>query len=380
MDNLSLNKEISRCLGCKAKPCEKACPLRVSPHDFIKAAKEGDLKIAAQLIADKNPLPQTCGLVCPDKFCQKSCIRAKIDQAIEIPCLQAEIMRLGGYPELILPQLNHKKVAVIGGGPAGLGALYELLMAGFEVDLFEKSNTLGGAARLIPPYRLPQMVFDAEIKRLIKNNRTNIKLNTEITDFNALKSQYDGIILALGETTPRTLGIKGEQYCTSYHEYLSNTKNKPYQKIAVSGGGEVALDCAISAKKNGCKYVEMFVRRRREDMRIMARDQQELDYLGIKIHDLTSITEINKTGQKYKLTIIKNRINDQGKAEAIADTNNFLSGYDAVIQALGSYYPKEFIPKGFIIAGDMSGTGGTVVQALASGRAAAQKLINGEQA
>lgn len=378
MDISNLNKELSRCLGCKAKPCEKACPLGVSPHDFIKAAKERAFATAARLIADKNPLPQTCGLVCPDKFCQKACIRAKIDHAIEIPCLQAEIMRLGGHPKLVLPDSNHKKAAIIGGGPAGLGALYELLLAGFKIDLYEKSAVLGGAARLIPSYRLPTEILNKEIDRLIKNNRTNIKLNTEITDFNALKSQYDGVILALGETTPRTLGIKGEQFCTSYHEYLTNIKNHQHKKIAISGGGEVALDCAITAKKNGCNIVEMFVRRRREDMRIMQHDQQKLDYLGIKIHDLTSITEICQTDLSYDLRIIKNRINDQGKAEAIAGTDSTLNSYDAIIQALGSYYPKEKIPEGFIIAGDMTGTGGTVVQALSSGRAAAKKLIKGE--
>lgn len=380
MDTPALNKELSRCLGCKAKPCEKACPLSVSPHDFISVAKKGDFAAAARLIAEKNPLPQTCGLVCPDKFCQKSCIRAKIDTAIEIPCLQAEIMRLGEYPKLPLPQENHKKVAVIGGGPAGLGALYELLLAGFKVDLYEKSAVLGGAARLIPSYRLPPEILDYEINRIIKNQRTSVKLNTEITDFEALEKQYEGIILALGETTPRTLGIIGEQYCTSYHDFLSHPQNYALKKVAVSGGGEVALDCAITAKKNGCECVEMFVRRRREDMRIMARDQQKLDRLGIKICDLTSITEINKTNQGYDLRIIKNRINNQGKAEHITGTETASNGYDAVIQALGSYYPKEHIPEGFIIAGDMTSNGGTVVEALASGRNAAQKLINGEQA
>jgi len=378
MDTSDLNNELSRCLGCRAKPCEKACPLSVSPHDFIKAAKEGDFRTAALLIAQKNPLPQTCGLVCPNKFCQKACIRAKMDTAIEIPCLQAKIMSLGGYPELVFPKKNHKKMAVIGGGPAGLGALYELLRAGFSVDLYEKTDILGGAARLIPEHRLPKTVLDNEINRLIINDRTKVYLNTEITDFHLLKSQYDGVILALGKTTPYTLGIKGEEYCTSYHNYLSNIKNNSSQKIAVTGGGEAALDCAVSAKKNGSDCVEMFVRRRREDMRIMDRNQQELNRLNIKIHDLTSITEIKKTNKGYDLDIIKNRINDQGKAEHIIGTESTLSGYDMVIQALGSYYPKELMPEGFIISGDMTGSTGTIVEALASGRDAAKKIINGE--
>lgn len=378
MDISIFNKELSRCLSCRMKPCEKACPLGVSPHDFIIAAKNNDYNKASALIAEKNPLPQTCGLVCPDKFCQKACIRAKIDTPIEIPCLQAKLMCLGNYPQLVLPEANHKKVAVIGGGPAGLGALHELLMAGYAVDLYEKSSVLGGAARLIPEYRLPRMVLDMEINRLTQNKKTKIILNSPVTDFENLRQQYDGVILALGEPIRRTLGIKGENHCLSYHEYLSNPQHYAYQKVAISGGGEVALDCAITLKKNGCKDVEMFVRRRREDMRIMARDQQELDDLAIKINDLTSITEVSKFAQTYDLRTIKNRLNNQGKAEPLTGTESTLKGYDAVIQALGSYYPKEDLPKGYIIAGDMTGLCGTIVQALASGKTAARQLINGD--
>ena len=98
MDIKKINQEITRCLGCKAKPCENACPLHVSPFKFIALAKNEDYKKAAADIAQKNPLPQTCGLICPTHLCQKACIRARIDTPLEIPCLQAEIMRRGGYP------------------------------------------------------------------------------------------------------------------------------------------------------------------------------------------------------------------------------------------------------------------------------------------
>lgn len=152
MDIEKIKQELTRCLGCKVMPCAKACPLGVSPHDFIAAAKTGGYKEAAALIAAKNPLPQTCGLVCPDMFCQKACIRNRIDSAVEIPCMQAEMMKKGGLPELILPEPNGKKAAVIGSGPAGLGAVFELITHGWHVDLYEKSKTLGGAVRLIPEY------------------------------------------------------------------------------------------------------------------------------------------------------------------------------------------------------------------------------------
>ena len=131
-----ISTELARCLGCRAKPCEKACPLGVSPHDFIAAARNGDWQTAAAQIAMRNPLPQTCGLVCPDRFCQSACIRARIDKAVEIPCLQAKIMAKGGLPPLPLPaSALPRRAAIVGGGPAGLGCLYEFLLNGWLVDL-----------------------------------------------------------------------------------------------------------------------------------------------------------------------------------------------------------------------------------------------------
>ena len=207
-----ISTELARCLGCRAKPCEKACPLGVSPHDFIAAARNGDWQTAAAQIAMRNPLPQTCGLVCPDRFCQSACIRARIDKAVEIPCLQAKIMAKGGLPPLPLPaSALPRRAAIVGGGPAGLGCLYEFLLNGWQVDLYEKSDKLGGAARLIPEYRLPKSVLNAEIARLVENNRVTLHLNTNINDINALAPDYDAVVLAIGEPTQRTLGIKGEE-------------------------------------------------------------------------------------------------------------------------------------------------------------------------
>ncbi len=378
MDIEQLKQKLSHCLGCKVMPCAKACPLGISPHDFIAAAKSGNYAQAAMAIATQNPLPQTCGLVCPDMFCQKACIRNRVDSAVEIPCLQAEIIQRGGLPPLVLPTQIGKKAAVIGGGPAGLGAVFELLLHGWQVDIYEKENSLGGAVRLIPEYRLPKSVLNAEISRLTQSDRVNVFLNTEITDFASLKKQYDGVILALGEPAQRTLSINGEEYCLSYKDFLANPRNYTAQKIAVCGGGEVALDCALTATANGAK-VEMFVRRRREDMRIMARDQKELDAKDIVVRALTSITEIKKNSNACCLTTISNELNSEGKAVHCQGTECELNGYGLVIQALGSYFPKEKLPEGFIFAGDMSGSCGTVVQALASGRTAAQKLITPEE-
>lgn len=373
-----LSREFNRCLGCRAKPCEKACPLGVSPHDFIAAAKTGDFAAAAAAIAARNPLPQTCGLVCPDRFCQKACIRGRIDTPIEIPCLQAAVMQKGGLPALELPPTAHTaagvpyRAAVIGGGPAGLGALYEFLLRGWQVDLYEKSAVLGGAARLIPERRLPRTVLETEIARLVENPRVTVRLNTEITDFSALSARYDAVVAALGEPLPRTLGIKGEELCLPYAEYLTSPSRYLCNKAAVVGGGEVALDCALTLREHGCETVEMFVRRRREDMRIMARDHLELEQKGVIVRALTSVAAICPVGNACRLTAVSNQIDSRGRAVACNGTECTLEGYDRVIMALGSFFPADKLPPNTTVAGDMTGNCGTVVQALASGRAAAE--------
>ena len=407
-----ISTELASCLGCRAKPCEKACPLGVSPHDFIAAARNGDWQTAAAQIAMRNPLPQTCGLVCPDRFCQSACIRARIDKAVEIPCLQAKIMAKGGLPPLPLPaSALPRRAAIVGGGPAGLGCLYEFLLNGWQVDLYEKSDKLGGAARLIPEYRLPKAILDAEIARLVENNRVTLHLNTSISDINALAPGYDAVVLAIGEPTQRTLGIKGEEFCLSYKDFLGAFSEYPPQafsrdahtppaiaveirkhlgtgfrlqinsqqfspaRAAVVGGGEVALDCSLTLRRLGCPEVEMFVRRRKEDMRIMARDYDELAREGVMVRELRSLTEVSRAGQTYSLKTVTNRINGEGRAEAVAGTEETLSGYDIVIMALGSYCSKEGLPENIITAGDMTGGCGTIVQALASGRDAARRAI-----
>ena len=442
MDIETLKTELNRCIGCKPRPCEKACPLGVSPHDFIALAKTGDYREASKIIALKNPLPQTCGLVCPDAFCQKACIRGRIDKPIAIPCLQARMIQLGGFPELELPQKNGKKVAVIGGGPAGIGATYELIRNGFEVTIYEKSDKLGGVARLIPEYRLPKSVLDQEIARIVENERVTVKLNTEITDFSSLKAEFDNVILALGEPIEYKLNIPGDNKCISYKEILCNQNTlenmsecqcstdgdlarpqenlKPntegvatggikydagsefatavYEKgyikeqihnhdhalahphIAIVGGGEVALDCALSLKKQSPDaIIEMFVRRRREDMRIMKRDHIELDEHNIVIRDLTSIVEIKEENNKLQLTAIKNEINEEGKARAVKGTEFALNDYTTIITALGSYFPKDKDTAECLCAGDMTGSCGTVVQAIASGMKCARAIVEQEQ-
>ena len=376
MDKEKMENELKRCLGCKISFCQKGCPLGVSPHDFIKLALEGNYVEAQKVIREKNPLAETCGLVCPDSFCQKTCIRAKKDSAVAIPCLQAMICKKVPSEKLVLPSKNNKKIAIIGGGPAGLGACFELLKNGFSVVIFEKENKLGGAVRLIPDYRLPKDVLDKEIDYITKNDRVEVRLNSEVDNFVELEKEFDGVIIAVGEQDCRKLGIEGEEHSVQYKEVLLDVKAHCCQKVLVVGGGEVALDCAVSLKKNGAKEVYMAVRRRRDDMRIMKKDFEFLDANGIIIKDLCSVLKIKKNGESLDITIIKNEINEEGKARAIIGSDENWSGFDKVVIAMGADCSDLFKNLEMIKCGDMTGNAGTVVEAIASGVNGARLLMD----
>ena len=375
-----LKTELEKCLHCAAKPCQKACPVHCSPCDFIAAAKAGNWQKAAELIETQNPLAQTCGLICPDKFCQKACIRANLDKAIKIPAVQAAIMqkaRAENTFSMKEVKNNGRKIAVIGSGPAGMGAAYELLNQDFSVTVFEKNKQIGGALNLIPAERLPRDVISADWRKFIQNPNFELKLNTPVTDYTSLLEQgFAGVIVAVGEQNCRTLGIAGEELSLSYTDYLQEPEKFAVSgNVAVVGGGEVALDCALTAKRQGGN-VEMFVRRRLSDMRMGLDDYAELIDNEINITTMTRVCKIQKQADN-NLTVctVKTRFNAAGKLEDIPNTETPRPDFSLIILALGSSCKEEKLNNPQIIyAGDCVNGGSTAVEAVASGKAAAQKL------
>ena len=375
-----LKAELEKCLHCAAKPCMKACPVHCSPCDFIAAAKKGDWAEAAKLIEQQNPLAQSCGLICPDKFCQKACIRASLDKAIKIPAVQAAIMqkaRLTQTFELNSTTYNGKKIAIIGSGPAGIGAAAVLLEQGFGVTMFEKNSRFGGALNLIPTERLPQEAIAADWQKLENHPHFEIKLNTDVNNYeDLLNKDFSGIIAAIGEQSCRHLGVEGENLCVSYIDYLREPqKYATGGNVAVVGGGEVALDCALTAKKFGAN-VEMFVRRRLSDMRMGLDDYGELINNEINITTMTRIGKIQKNNNLLTAFTIKTRFNSEGKLEDIPHTEIARSDFSLIILALGSSCKEEKISdRRIVYAGDCINGGSTAVEAVASGKKAAQTLL-----
>ena len=386
MSKLYLNKtqlaaEVEKCLQCPSKPCRQACPVKCSPCDFIAAVKHGKGKQAAELIAEQNPLGEVCGLICPDKFCVQACLRRHIDAPIRIPEVQAEIMRYARENKLLstLPEaaFNGKKIAVVGLGPGGIGAVVELLKNGFAVTAFEKSDSVGGALNLIPPMRLPREIIAAEWGFWAQNSRLEVRLNTTVENYADLLQQgFAAVVMAVGEQKLRTLGIAGEDLAVDYVAYLQNQqKYATTGNVAIIGGGAVAVDCARSAKEFGAANVEMFVRRRLSDMRVTAAERQALLESQVDITTMTRVTKIAKSADTLTAYTCKTRFNAEGRLEDVSQSEIARGGFAQIVLALGSTRAEELTEADNVFyAGDFAEGGSTVVEALASGKRVAAKI------
>ena len=380
LNNIQLKAELERCLGCTSKPCKTACPLKCDPNYFIKKAKENNFKEAALSIYQQNPLGKICGLVCPDHLCTKACIRGKIDFPINIQKVQATIIEKANIKNKIeTPLTPHKNthVAIVGAGPAGMSAAITLAQNGIPSTLFEADSNIGGAINLIPEDRLPKKIKNEEFACFLNTKLIAIVTNTKIHNPLFLFNQgFSHIIVTTGEDEPHLLNIKGEKLCIPYQEYLKNPENYlNLQKIAIIGGGNVALDCALTAKKLGAKEIEIFIRRRSCDMRLSHQQHLELIDEKISVNPLYSPLEISKNKNKFSLKVVRNKTINS-KIEPILNETYLHTNFDAIIRATGAKTSIQQYDKNIFYAGDCIKGSSSVVEALSDGKQIALKIIN----
>jgi dihydropyrimidine dehydrogenase (NAD+) subunit PreT len=390
MTPAQLHTELLRCEYCEERPCKEACPANCSPADFIMAARVGnpsDIRRSAAEIMHANPLGGVCGMVCPDTLCMAACTHKKFDGPINIPMVQATIIelakKLGGIPEFSTPKLNGKKVAIIGGGPAGLGTAAVLGQLGYQVNIFERREQLGGMINLIPNHRLDKRVLETDIQFLLSLGSITAKTGTSIHDPKALLAEgYDAVCVTAGLWKPIELGIPNENLAIRMVDLLSDPCAYEFHgSVAVIGGGATALDCAVTARQQGARHVELFMLEKLSEMPLTAKERQELLDFDIEVNGRIRVSKINAKGERITgFETVKVELPDgipfsPANMRDLPGANGQRLDFEAVVVAIGMRPALTKQPlEGLFYAGDMLTGPKTVVQAVASGKNAALEI------
>ncbi|HLD29020.1 MAG TPA: FAD-dependent oxidoreductase, partial [bacterium] len=379
-----LQNEIKKCEYCEEKPCQQGCPADCSPFDFIIAAKVGedqDYLRSAALIMKNNPLGGVCGAVCPDRHCMALCSHRTFDGSVKIPEIQAAIVekakQLGGIPAFRKENSNGKSVAVVGAGPAGLGAAALLAQKGYKTVIFEEKKAPGGMCNLIPGYRLPREILMTDIDFVKSLGDIVFEFGKRIDrPEDLLKQNFDAVIVATGLWIPIMPGTNNEELAVTAVDYLSAPKKYKFRgNVAVIGGGATAVDCAVTAKREGALKVEMMALETIAELPLTEKERKEIVDYGIEVSGRTRVTGIRNEGKKIKgLHTVKVSLPD-GKKFSLKDLKE-IKGTDQtrndiadLIVAIG-HRPVHSVKKvnGVFYAGDMLNGPTTVVEATASGK------------
>ena len=294
-------------------PCKTYCPAHIGIQGYIKMASEGRYKEALALIKHENPFPAVCGRIC-NHPCELHCTRASVDQAIAIDDIKKAIAERELTPEgRFLPWKRHdysdKKIAIIGGGPAGLSCAYYLLQDGYEVTVFEKEDKLGGMLTLgIPAFRLEKDVVEAEIdiiREMGCHFRTGVEVGKDITIPELRKQGFNGFFIAIGAQASRHLGLEGEDHPDilggiDFLRAVNLGKGARFdgENVIVVGGGNVAMDVARTALRQGAAKIDLYCLESRDEMPSAKEELAEAEAEGIVIHNSYGPKVILRDGDK----------------------------------------------------------------------------------
>ena len=358
--------EASRCLHCKNAKCVQGCPVNIQIPDFIAAIKEGNIEKAGDIIRETSMLPSVCGRVCPqERQCEGNCILGIKGKPVAIGALERYV---GDKTNAKVGEIKdcNKKVAIVGSGCAGITAAADLRKAGYDVTVFEALHALGGVLRYgIPPFRLPRTVLDREIEGLknigVKFEK-NVIVGKSIT-INQLKEDgFDAIFLCSGAGLPKMMNIPGENLNGVYsaNEFLTRvnlmhaneestpTPLKVGEKVAIIGGGNVAMDAARTAVRVGYKEVYIAYRRTEAELPARLEEIRHAKEEGVVFKFLHAPAEI--IGKDGYVKAMKFDIMELGEPDASGRRRPVPTGesvtieLDAVIVALGTG-PNPIIQK-----------------------------------
>ena len=426
-EEMAIN-EAQRCLQCKHQPCVAGCPVMIQIPDFIELIAQGKHIDAYEKIRETNGLPAICGRVCPqEEQCEKLCVRGLKNEPVAIGRLErfaADYAIAAGVQPITCKCTLGKKAAVIGSGPAGLTCAADLAKEGVDVTIFEAFHTPGGVLKYgIPEFRLPKALVQKEIDTLTDMGvkiETNMVMG-KVLDIDDLKEMgYETIFIGTGAGLPRFMNIPGENLNGVYsaNEFLTrinlmkgylypehDTPVISHKKVAVIGGGNVAMDAARCAMRLGAEKVYIVYRRSEAEMPARNEEIEHAKEEGIEFHLLINPTEIlgSKEGYVTGMKLLRMELgepDESGRRRPVpVEGSEFELDLDAVVVAIGqSPNPlmREATPElkteswggiitdeetgltsieGVYAGGDAVTGAATVILAMGAGKAAAKAML-----
>ena len=355
MELENIQNEARKCLGCKQKPCSKACPMHTNIPEFIKEIKENNFEKAYNILIENNLFSHVCSLICPqENQCQGSCVRGikgtptqigKLEEAVNSWAEENNII-----PNISISKERSEKVAIIGSGPAGLSCAYELAKNGIKSTVFEKEEVLGGLLTYgIPDFRLDKKIIERIIK-ILKNLgvefKTKIELGKNIT-IEKLKQNYNFVFIGVGAEFSSTYKLSDKNLNSVYDSdkflkaYNYNKSIKNLGEVVVIGGGNVAMDVARAAVHMGAEKVSILYRRDRSHMPAREIELEECLKEGVEFKELVRVISANIENEKISsVHCINTKIVDE---KAVDSEGEFDYKADTVVFAIGLKPNKEML-------------------------------------
>lgn len=394
-------------------PCIAYCPAGVDVPGYISLVGEKRYADAVRLIRKDNPFPSACALIC-EHPCEARCRRTMIDAPLNIRGMKKyAVDHAGVVPPPVCAESTNKKVAVIGGGPGGLSAAYYLALMGHKVTVFEKEEFLGGMLRYgIPNYRLPRQKLQEDIDAIIATGGVDVKFGMEVgknIEIEDIGKDYDAVYISIGAHNDRKLGIDGENAngVISAVDMLHEIGNNNYpnfegKKVAVIGGGNVAMDVARSAIRANADEVSIVYRRRKDDMTALFEEIEGAVAEGAELCTLQAPTKVvvDENNNVVALTVqpqIVGEYDKSGRPRPVkANSETMDIQVDIVVVAIGQAIDSEHFSKyglpvkrgviealdngevgdvpGIFAGGDCVTGPATVIKAIGAGKVAAANI------